>query len=76
MVTWRRLEAPKARIQYNPGEIPKLSEMTRWVAELGGFTKSSKVVPGAVTIARGLAYLEPLVLGRRLAMARADDNSG
>lgn len=76
VVTWRRLETPKARIQYNPGEIPKLSEMTRWVAEFGGFMKSSKVVPGAVTIARGLAYLEPLVLGRRLARPLADDNSG
>jgi hypothetical protein len=76
VVMFRRIETPKARIQYNLGEIPKLSEMTRWVAELGGFMKSSKVVPGAVTIARGLAYLEPLVLGRRLGTTRADDNSG
>ncbi len=76
VVTFRRIETPKARIQYNVGEIPKLSEMTRWVAELGGFHKSSKVVPGAVTIARGLAYLDPLVQGFTLATTRAEDNSG
>lgn len=75
VVIHRRIESPKARIQYNPGEVPKLSEMTRWVAEFGGFMKSSKVVPGAVTIARGLAYLEPLVIGRRLALQQIDDNS-
>lgn len=76
IITWQRIEAPKARLQFSPGETPTLAQMTRLVAGLGGFTKSSKVLPGAVTLARGLAYLEALVHGRRLALAPIDDNSG
>jgi hypothetical protein len=70
MIDWRLENAPKAIMPYKPGEIPRLADMTRWVASMGGHMKSSKVLPGAVTIARGLQYLEPLVIGRRLADAR------
>jgi hypothetical protein len=70
VLQWRLEETPKARIHYQPGETPSLSEMTRWVAEFGGFMKSSKVLPGAVTLARGLTYLDALVRGRNLARVR------
>lgn len=70
VLLWRLAETPKAKIHYQPGETPRLAEMTRWVAEFGGFMKSSKVLPGAVTIARGLAYLATLVRGRTLARGR------
>lgn len=70
LLLWRLTETPKARVHYQPGETPQLHEMTRWVAELGGFMKSSKVVPGAQTLARGLMILEFLVKGRSLARGR------
>ncbi len=39
--------------------VPTLSEATRWVAQLGGYTgKSSGGPPGSVTLARGLTQLQ------------------
>lgn len=70
MILWRLQTAPKAVTPYKPGDAPKLVEMTRWVASMGGHMKSSKVLPGTVTIARGLQRLEPMVIGRRLAQTR------
>jgi hypothetical protein len=70
MILWRTKTAPKAAMPYVPGDVPKLSEMTRWVASMGGHMKSSKVLPGTLTIFRGLERLEPMVLGLRLAQTR------
>lgn len=72
MLVWRRETTPGARISYQPGQIPTLEHMTRFVAEMGGFMKSSKVLPGAVCIARGLVRLELLVLGRNLPRGQPD----
>lgn len=71
VIEWRLLETPKAKTPYKPSDTPKLSEMTRWVAQFGGYMKSSKAAPpGATTIARGLAYLAPLVAGRKMRSER------
>jgi hypothetical protein len=46
------------------GSTPTLAQVTRWVADLGGYTgpSSSGGPPGSVTIARGLKHLEAAVL--------------
>jgi hypothetical protein len=70
MIMWRLQTAPKAVMPYEPGDAPKLVEMTRWVASMGGHMKSSKVLPGTVTISRGLQRLELMIIGGRLVQAR------
>lgn len=68
MIAWRRKHAPKAEPTFNPGDTPSLSEMTRCVAQLGGYMKSrNSAPPGSVTLIRGLLKLEVLVEGRSLA---------
>lgn len=77
MIDWRLCETPKARTPYKPGDVPRLTEMTRWVGELGGYMKSSKAPPpGVVTLSRGLARLGPMVWGRRTRRRRRRTTSG
>ena len=67
LLLWRHQHMTKAKPPYQPGEVPTLAEMTRWVGQLGGYMKSSRAPPpGSVTIMRGLEYLDKLVQGRRL----------
>lgn len=70
VIAWRTKTAPKAAMPYVPGDVPTIREMTRWVAGIGGFMKSSKCAPGTVTISRGLQKLELMLIGRRLAEPR------
>jgi hypothetical protein len=52
------LRAPATKVE----GTPTIGEITRWLAELGGYTgKSSGGPPGALVIARGLARIEPIV---------------
>ena len=40
---------------------PSISKITRWIAELGGYTgKSSGGPPGVITLGRGWAQVEPV----------------
>lgn len=72
MISWRRVYAPKARPAFKPGDDVPLAEMTRCVAQLGGYMKSrNSAPPGTVTIIRGLEYLAKLVEGRRLARSES-----
>lgn len=65
---------PGAKKHCTPNEIPTLAEATRWVAEIGGYTKSrNSAPPGSVTIMRGLEYLETLVQGRLLQIQLSRD---
>jgi hypothetical protein len=44
------------------GATPTIAEVTRWIADLGGYVgKSSGGPPGALVIARGLRRIEPIV---------------
>lgn len=77
MLQWRLTETPKARTPYKLGDVPRLADMTRWVAELGGYMKSSKSSPpGALTIARGLARLGPMLWAQRTRGRRRRRTSG
>lgn len=77
MIRWRHAKMVKKKPPYVPGETPTLQEMTRWVAELGGYMGSpSRGPPGAVTIMRGLEYLDNLVEGAKLAQKRILRRSG
>jgi len=74
LILWRRKAAPGAKKHCTPNEIPTLAEATRWVAEIGGYTKSrNSAPPGSVTIMRGLEYLETLVQGRLLQIQLSRD---
>ena len=43
------------------GATPTVAEVTRWIADLGGYVgKSSGGPPGAIVIARGLRRIEPI----------------
>lgn len=47
------------RVPYNPGQIPTLGEVTRWVAEIGGYMGSkNSPPPGATVLARGLEQIK------------------
>ena len=60
--------ARKKKPEHLPSEIPPLHQVTRWVAELGGFRRGpSRGHPGTIVLARGLAVLEAAVLGARTA---------
>lgn len=51
----------KKRTGYQRGSVPKLGELVRWIADLGGYTgKSSGGPPGPTVIARGLQDIEVL----------------
>jgi hypothetical protein len=77
MILWRQAHAPKAQPAFELGDDIPLAEMTRCVAQLGGYMKSrNSAPPGTVTIMRGLEYLANLVEGRRLARAEAKRRSG
>jgi Transposase DNA-binding/Transposase Tn5 dimerisation domain len=43
------------KVPYEPGQVPTLGELTRWIADLGGYmgSKNSKP-PGTVVLQRGL----------------------
>jgi hypothetical protein len=76
VIAWRLKTSPKAENPYRPGDVPPLGLFTRWVAELGGYMKSSKAPPpGTVTIMRGLEYLEALVRGRQIEKLLAIEKS-
>lgn len=46
---------------WRPGQVPPIREVTRWIAELGGYTgKSSGGPPGIQVLTRGLQRIELL----------------
>ncbi len=50
----------KERNKRLPRGMPTMEQITRWLADLGGYTgKSSGGPPGAITIRRGLDYVLP-----------------
>jgi len=52
----------KAAAVLRSGAVPTLAQLTRWVADLGGYTgKSSGGPPGSVTLARGLSHVQTAV---------------
>ena len=52
------LQKPRGALR---GTVPTIAEVTRWIADLGGYTgKSSGGPPGPKVIARGLRRLEPV----------------
>jgi hypothetical protein len=56
----------KKRTETVPDAVPTLSQATRWLADLGGYTgKSSGGPPGSITIRRGLDRIAPLALAIR-----------
>lgn len=53
----------KKRTERIPKGTPTVGTMTRWLAELGGYTgKSSGGPPGSITIKRGLDFILPVAL--------------
>lgn len=68
MICLRLQHMVRNKPDYKPTEIPPLHQMTRWVAELGGFRPSrTRGYPGTIVLSRGLAILETAVLGARAA---------
>ncbi len=55
-------------------EMPTMGEVTRWIAELGGWTGPANGPPGSITLARGLERLGYLVEG--IALARQPPQGG
>lgn len=54
----------KKKDRFNPQAPPKLGDVVRWIAELGGYTgPSSGGPPGAVVIGRGLERIRSLAEG-------------
>lgn len=54
----------KKKDRFKPDEPPKLGELVRWIADLGGYTgKSSGGPPGPVVIGRGLERIRSLAEG-------------
>jgi Transposase DNA-binding/Transposase Tn5 dimerisation domain len=52
----------KARDVLRSAPTPTLAQVTRWIADLGGYTgKSSGGPPGSITLARGLKHLQAAV---------------
>jgi hypothetical protein len=62
---------PKRR---NLSEMPTMGEVTRWIAELGGWIGPANGPPGSITLARGLERLGYLVEG--IALARQPPQGG
>lgn len=59
---------------WRPGQVPPISEVTRWIAELGGYTgKSSGGPPGIQVLTRGLQRIELLANHLRLAKTTPQD---
>jgi hypothetical protein len=53
------LRSRDKRLPYRAGDVPQLGEMTRWIAELGGYMGSkNSPPPGATVLARGLERIE------------------
>jgi hypothetical protein len=51
----------KKRTERLPRGMPTIEQMTRWIADLGGYTgKSSGGPPGSITIRRGLEAVLPM----------------
>jgi hypothetical protein len=49
------LRANETRVAYKPGDVPTLGEVTRWIADLGGYMGSRRSPPpGSVVLRRGL----------------------
>lgn len=55
-------------------EMPTMGEVTRWIAELGGWIGPANGPPGSITLARGLERLGYLVEG--IALARQPPQGG
>lgn len=53
------LRSKDRRVPYRAGDVPALGELTRWVAELGGYMGSkNSPPPGATVLTRGLERIE------------------
>jgi hypothetical protein len=66
LIRLRHQHMKRKKPPYSPSDIPPLAEVTRWVAELGGFRPSPKRgPPGTIVLCRGLVVLETAVLGAR-----------
>ena len=60
------LRSNETRVVYKPGDVPTLGEVTRWIADLGGYMGSRKSPPpGTVVLRRGLEQVSAAALAIR-----------
>ena len=59
------LRKAETHVEYELGETPTLAEVTRWIADLGGYMGSKKAPPpGTIVLRRGLEQVAAAVAAR------------
>jgi len=57
---WQALYCFVHKTKKFPSQVPTLAEVVRWIAQLGGFTASSKHQPGTTVLWQGLQRLSDI----------------
>ena len=66
-IEWKVMRRKKSDVKSLWDQCPSLSEMVRWVANLGGFREDLKREPGITTLWRGLRRLNEMLEGIEIA---------
>jgi hypothetical protein len=71
------LRKNETRVTHKPGDVPTLGEVTRWIADLGGYMGSKKSPPpGSVVLRRGLEQVAAAAVVIRIMRDGGDQRSG
>jgi hypothetical protein len=71
------LRSNETRVVHKPGDIPTLGEVTRWIADLGGYMGSRKSPPpGTVVLRRGLEQVAAAAIAIRAMREAGGRRSG